>query len=68
MNESSFQSTPHKPIINLEPWETEDIKDLRSRCDKELNRRHKIEVRKFKAEFKRKAEKYGLSVTVENKD
>ncbi len=58
---------PQPQAINLEKMTTDKIKILRQQCNKELDKRHKEEVRKFKAEFKRKAEKYGLAVTVETK-
>lgn len=66
MNESLIH-TPETNKVNLSTMSNEAITQLRNDCEKELEKRHKEEVRKFKAEMKRKADKYGLVVKVETK-
>lgn len=65
MNELSVNTPANS--LNLSTMNKDDITKLRDACDRELEKRHKEEVRKFKAEMKRKAEKFGLVVKVETK-
>lgn len=65
MNEQHLY--PQSQLLNLENMNTDQIKELRQKCDKEIEKRFKEEVRKFKAETKRKAEKYGLPVSFDSK-
>ena len=53
--------------VNLEAMSDHLIVKLRDDCDREIDKRHREEVKKFKAETKRKAEKYGLVIKVQAK-
>lgn len=66
MNEQSVYPNQSQ-VFNLEKMNTVQIRELRQKCDKEIDKRFKEEVRKFKAETKRKAEKYGLPVSFDSK-
>lgn len=59
--------SPQTQSINLTIMTDDDVKKLQQECEKELDKRHKEEVRKFKADMKKKAEKFGLVVKVETK-
>lgn len=53
--------------VNLEAMNDDLLVKLRDNCDKEIDKRLREEVKKFKAETKRKAEKYGLIIKVQAK-
>lgn len=65
MNEQNFHTQAN--TVNLLTMSKDDITKLRGDCDKELEKRHKEEVKEFKAETKRKAEQYGLVIKVQAK-